>query len=271
MEIQIRQEQGKIYCNFEDAKEFLDKQLEIYRKLVFTEDTKKDAKQTVADLRKMKKEFEDRCKEVKNQFVVPLNEFLEKAHELSAMFDEPIVFINTQVEAFEEARKQEKANHIATLYDEIMGEDEEIATIIPLKRIYNKKWENSTTTDKAIKEEIMTKKVEVKTNLGIIRGFDTDCIEQALQKYTDTLDVQASIQFIQQWEAQKKVIIKNEKESIKQEAKQEAMTEAIEAFIPADTGDETEGVTYTIFLTKDSKAKLEAFMDSVGIEYWEVK
>lgn len=268
MEIQIRQEQeGKIYCNFEDAMKFLDAQLEIYRKMVFTEETKKEAKQTVADLRKMKKEFEDRCKEVKNQFMIPLNEFLEKAHQLSAMFDEPIVFINTQVDAFEEARKKEKVEHIKVIFGE-MVDDAEIESYIPLSRIYNKKWENATTTDKAIKEEIRNAKLKVKTDLGIIKGFDVEpeCLEKALEKYRETLDTASVISFIQQWQATKKAVVKNEESRLKQEA----MTEAIEAFIPADNGEEAEGVTYTIFLTKDSKAKLEAFMDSVGIEYWEV-
>lgn len=267
MEIQIRQEQeGKIYCNFEDAKQFLDKQLELYRNMVFTEDNKKEAKQTVADLRKLKKEFEDRVKEVKNQFVIPLNEFLEKAHELSAMFDEPIVFINTQVDAFEEARKKEKQAHIKEIFGEIV-DDAEIESYIPLSRIYNKKWENATTTDKAIKEEIMNAKLKVKQDLSIIKGFDVEptCMEQALAKYKDTLDTASVIAFIQQWTSQRKAIEK----SIKEEVKQEAMTEAVEAFIPNGEG-EVEGVNYTIFLTKDSKAKLEAFMDSVGIEYWEV-
>ena len=51
----ITQHDGIIEENFTEAKAYLASQLEAYKSVVFTEDTKKDAKDTVAQLRKDKK------------------------------------------------------------------------------------------------------------------------------------------------------------------------------------------------------------------------
>lgn len=294
-EIKIWQEGHQIFCNFDDVQKFLDEQLEIYNKMVFTEESKKDAKQTIADLRKMKKEFEDRIKSFKKEFMIPLEEFLEKAHALSAMFDKPIVFIGDQIDAFEKQRVEEKVERIKVIYAE-MVDDEEIQSYIPLNRIYNVKWENTTYTEKAIKQDLLNKKTEVKEALQMIRGFNTECEEKALEQYMSTLDLQNTIKYIQRYEEQKKEILENqrrqEEERIRQEERravaveqaaqqkveqveqaaqqkvEEAKAEVIEAFIPEEGGEE-KPYNYTIFLTDDAKQKLETFMDSVGIEYLE--
>lgn len=78
-EVQVQQQTGKITCDFEGAKAYLSARLDEYRNVIFTEDSKKDAKATVASLRKEKKAFADKVKEVRDEYMKPLQEFADKA------------------------------------------------------------------------------------------------------------------------------------------------------------------------------------------------
>lgn len=289
-EIVITQHEGNIEFNFDAIKEYLDGQLEAYRKLVFTEDSKKDAKNTVAELRKQKADFAECVKAAKKQYLLPLDAFLAKAAEISDMFDVPIAFINEQVAVFEAKRIEEKKAHIVELYEEIIPE-EDIREYLPLKKIYNSKWENATTTDKAIKEEMMNTKLNVKSSLQTLNAMDSEALQKALDTFKLTLDINQALAVITSYENQKKEILAREEERRKREdeerirreerekaaaeeaaekekaaAVEEAKAEVIDSLIPEAGGAEKKYI-YNITLTKDAKEKLERFMDSVGIEY----
>ena len=300
-EIRISQENGKIYCNFEDAKKFLNEQLEVYNKMVFTEQTKADAKKTVADLRKLKKEFADRVKEVKNEFLIPLNEFLEKANELSALFDEPIVFIVDQIEAFEEQRKEEKKAECIKAYEELVPE-EEWREYLPFSKVFDDKWLNATVNMKQIKEQIMAKKVAVKEAVTAIKESESECVDKALELYKSNFDFPGAIAFINRYEKQKAEVLERERERVRREEEerirreerekleaekkhQEELRQAeenhkaeieavkeevVESLIPEQKGEMAWVTTYEITLTASEKECLERYMDSVGIEYKEV-
>lgn len=307
-EIIVSQESGKVVCDFEGAKAMLDAKLDTYRKMVFTEDTKNDAKNTVAELRKEKKAFGDRCKEVKKEYMKPLDDFLVKASELSDMFDVPINFINEQIDAFEQKRIEEKKSLIFDIYQELIPE-EEYQTMIPLLKIYNKKWENATTTKKAISEEIMNVKEALKKALETIRSMNSDMEQKATDLYLNSFDLSASLIYLNNYEAEKKAIQERERERIRREeeerirreerekieaeqrhaeelakaveiAKDEAVAECVEqireevyqevteSFLPEQTGEEEEPYTYTILLSPNTKESLETFMNSIGIEFF---
>ena len=58
IELLVSTENGSIVTNIEVIKKHIAAGLEEYKHMVFTEETKKEAKATVADLRKLKKERE---------------------------------------------------------------------------------------------------------------------------------------------------------------------------------------------------------------------
>ena len=293
-EIIIKQTAGAIDANFDEAKAYLSSQLEQYKGIVFTEDSKKEAKATVADLRKKKKEFGDRVKEVKREFMIPLDEFLGKANELSAMFDEPIDFINDQVMRFEAERVAKKKELIKAIYAEIVTE-EELADIVALSSIYDTKWENATTSEKAIREAITAIKEDAVKAITTIKSFNSDMEEKALNMYMDKRDLTACVMYLTDYEKQKAEILEREKAKAREEeleriraeererianeqrvteAVAEAVTEAENNIIEAMTPDlegEAEYYSYNIKLTADGKKKLEMYMDSVGIEYEELE
>lgn len=235
-EVTITQQPALIQCDFETAKAYLEERLKEYQGVIFTEDTKADAKKTVAELRKEKKAFEDRVKEAKKEYMEPFDIFLGQAQELIEMYERPITFINTQVADFERKRIAEKQEYIKSLYDEYIGD---MAEILPLSRIYNEKWENATTSKKAICDEIVGRRDEARNAISAIKGMNSEAEDKALAIYKDTLDLSKAMLHISQYEAQKQEIMAREQERLRQEeqerirreerAKLEAEQRAIEA------------------------------------------
>lgn len=300
----VTQQSAVIKCDFESAKAYLKERLEEYRGVLFTEDMKKDAKQTVADLRKEKKELIDRVKEVKKEYMKPFDAFNVQATELIEMYDEPIDFINNQVADYERKRIKEKKEYIQALYDEFVGCDELMAEYLPLNKIYNPKWENATTTRKAILTEMDGYVAKTKEAITSIKEMHSDVEEIALQMYKDTFDLTKCILYINNHERQKAEILAREKERIrreeeerirreerakmeaerkaqeereallrqaeaeKQQAIEEARQEVVDSLIPTLEGISTL-YEYRMSLTDDAKEKLEMYLDSVGIE-WEM-
>ncbi|MCM1191991.1 MAG: DUF1351 domain-containing protein [Butyrivibrio sp.] len=213
-EVKVIPTAGSVTCDFEGAKAYLKEQLSIYGGMVFTEDTKKAAKETVAELRKQKKAFSDRVKEVRNEYMRPFEQFSAQAQELYLLYDEPISFISGQVEEFEKKRIEEKKVLIRETYAELMTGMEEV---LPLERIYNPKWENATTTQKAIRAELMERKEAAKQAIATIKEMGSDVEDIALQMYKDTYDLQKCILYITGHEKQKQEILAREQERIRRE------------------------------------------------------
>lgn len=304
----VTQQSAVINCDFENAKAYLRGRLDEFRGVVFTEDMKKDAKQTVADLRKEKKELIDRVKEVKKEYMIPFDKFNAQATELIEMYDEPIDYINNQVADYERKRIEEKKIFIRELYDEFIGCDELMAEYLPLEKIYNPKWENATTTRKAILTEMDEYLNKTKEAIASIKEMNSDVEQIALNMYKETFDLTKCILYINNHERQKAEIIAREQERIRreeeerirreerakmeaerkaqeekeallrqaeeekqravEEAKQEAAQEVMDSFI-SDVDGVPSLYEYRVSLTDDEKEKLEMYMDSVGIE-WEL-
>lgn len=291
MEFVVGFTKNEIQDNFDEVKSNLQAQLSAYKDIAFTEDTKKDAKDTVAQLRKDKKALQDKIKAVKVEYMKPFEEFNSKAMELIGLYDEPINYINEQVAEFEEKRKAEKREQLQAIYYELVPEAE-WQEVIPLTKIANPKWENATATVKSIKEEIMQYKENAKTAYIAIKAMASDKEAEALEMYKRTLNLNECMDYLNRYEQQKKEVLEREREREQREAEErirrdererieqekktaDAIAEAqeqgaqsvVEQLTPNAGGEETE-YTYMIRLTDDAKAKLEMYMDSVGIEYF---
>lgn len=301
----VTQESGVIKCDFEGAKLYLKNRLEEYQGAVFTEDSKNVAKKVVANLRKEKKAFADRVREVKVEYMAPFTQFEAQAKELIGMYDEPINFINSQVEDFEQKRHAEKQELIQAIYAECIGDMREY---LPLEKIYNAKWENVTCRQKEIYEEIVNAVTSVRTSVQTIQGMRSEAEEAALNRFKQDLSLSNAIAYINNYEQQKAAILAKEQERQRREeeerirreererieaerraqeekeaalrkaeeekiaavevAKEEAAQEVIDSLISNAEG-ETSLYEYRMALTADQKEKLEMYLDSVGVE-WEL-
>lgn len=210
----ITQQEGTVSCNFEEVKGYIRERLKEYDGAVFTEESKGYAKKELAKLRAEKKELNDNLREAKKKYMAPWDAFEPKVKELINLFDEPITLIDGQVKAFEEDRVVQKKALIEAIYTELVGD---LSDIIPLERIYNPKWENATTKEKAIREEVLAQATAARIALDTIRGMRSDAESKALDVYKQTLSLSIAISCINAYEAQKAEILRKEQERQREE------------------------------------------------------
>ena len=257
--------------------------------MIFTEDSKTEAKKTIASLRKLKKSVNDKKLEVKKSFMIPYTNFEDQVKELDKLIDEPIIFINNQVEEFERRRVEEKKALISEIYTEIMAEHGEASGYLPLQRIYDSKWENATTTKKAITEAIAARVDHVEKDLGIIRSMESEFEDKGIEKYNATLELSDAIEIMNQYQKQKEEILRRQEEETKRKAEEEArkaseVSSAIdtpmqEAPVAQTASEEkfiepkpvNDSIVYEIIADPFQIAQMEAFMRENGITFSRIR
>ena len=88
--LNVKQNPGVIELNFDEIEKALDAKLAEYKGAVFTEESKSIAKSEVANLRKLKKDFEDARKGVKKEWMKPYEEIIgdmEEYCDLGRIYD----------------------------------------------------------------------------------------------------------------------------------------------------------------------------------------
>jgi len=290
---------GSINTNMVAIKEQLAVMVSQYAGLVFTEDSKAAAKKTVAELRRLKKDIDDRRKEIKKQWLLPYEKFEAEVKELLAIVDGPIDQINEQVEAFEQKRLKEREIEIKMIYAEEIGD---LSDFIPLYRIRDEKWNNISTSTKAIKKAMAETIAATRAGKLAIESMQSDAVPAALKKYQTTLDLTGAINYINQYEAQRAEVLRREAERLQREEEQrhqaeiervrreerqriaeeerirrEAETKAIEDIKVVDevsaaplTAPDSQKAIYTVVGTKSELQELEMAMTSLGL-YFERK
>ena len=270
LEVQISRNNGTIDFNFEDLKDALTGELELYKNLVFTEDTKADAKKTVAELRKLKKQISDKRIEVKKLYMQPYTDFEAKVKELDKLINEPIAYISEQIDAFEQKRIEEKRELINEIYLELVSEREDIAGYAELNRVYDSKWENASTSKKTIQEAITSYLDSVDNDIAAIESMESEYEAKALMRYKETGVLSEALLTIRQWEKQKEEILKAEEEKQAEAEADEILDapEPIEEFIePTEKNDIMKIARYEVKVDPFQQTQLECYMQECGIQY----
>lgn len=224
----VEQKNGSIETNSEEIKAALAAKMEEYKGMVFTAESQPKAKRTVASLRKLKKAMSDRRIEIKKKFMEPYTNFEAQVKELDKLIDEPIDFISGQIEEFERRRVEAKKAMICEIYTGIMAEHGTVMEYLPLDRIYDSRWENSTTTQKAITEAITAHVEHVEKDLDTIRAMESEFEDKGLAKYKATLELSDAIATMNQYQKQKEEILRRQAEEEQRKAEEEARRAAEE-------------------------------------------
>ena len=270
LEVQISRNNGTIDFNFEDLKDALTAELELYKNLVFTEDTKADAKKTVAELRKLKKQISDKRIEVKKLYMQPYTDFEAKVKELDKLINEPITFISEQIDAFEQKRIEEKRELINEIYLELVSEREDIAGYAELNRVYDSKWENASTSKKTIQEAITSYLDSVDNDIAAIESMESEYEAKALMRYKEPGPLSDALLTIRQKKKKKEEILKAEEEKHAEAEADEILdaSEPIEEFIePTEKNDIMKIARYEVKVDPFQQTQLECYMQECGIQY----
>ena len=284
-EIQVTQTPGMIEWNYEALKNALAEKMKEYEKVVYTEDKVKDARADMATLRKLKKELDDKRKQIKNECLAPYEKIEAQAKELTALIDAPIKEIDKQVSEYEEKRKQEIRNEINAFMDETFKDiPAEIAEVLKNKT-YDTKWENATATKKSWKEAIKLVGEITQKELSALEEIEDEFKEDVMKVYRRNLVLADALEKANELRKAKERILeaerlRREKEAQKapepvveqkEEPKPEpAMSRPMPEFGKPWIGPDEKTLTLKITGTQEQLDKIQGFITHVKAKFVEV-
>ena len=293
--VKVTSSVGKIEDNLDTIEVFIKDKCAEYETMVFTEDTIKDGKKFLADIRKEKKSIDEERKSIKRAWMEPYDLFEKRVKKIISLYDRPEALINGQISEYENQRKELKKHDIKFEYDKVVSNLDmpELADWLPLDRIYDVHWENATYSMKKIREDMQGRFRQMEMSVETIRSMKSEWEEDAMKVLRSTGDLQEAIGKITSLDEQKRRIEemqrKAEEEKRQEEEKREqengqrqgddAVAEAAasgtqngqDSPVDADGGDVPFAmeriVTLRVKIGENSLGFLREFLDKNNIEY----
>ncbi len=223
LQVVVNQTPGEVKWNFEQLKDALEAKLKVYETLVYTDENVKDAKADLADLRKLRKQVEDKRKKVKNVCLQPYAIIEAQSKELVALIDKPIGKIDEQVQKYEDDRKAKiKAEIISYMTEMFSNLPDDIAKKLQFK-IYDAKWENVTTSKKTWQSAIDDALGMTNSDLKVLDEVSEEFKEEAMNVYKQNLVLSAAMMKVTELQKQKERILEAERQ--RQEAERRRQEE----------------------------------------------
>lgn len=245
--------------NKEKLDALVDAVVKKYSGIVVTEDTLKECKKTLTELRKLSKELNAKRLEKQRQYETPVKEFKAQIDAYINQINGVISDIKQGTDEFEEKRKAEKQEAIQNLINEMAGNygvDPETIEI-------DKKWLNKSTTMKKITEEIankMKEKQRLDDDWKIIKKYaqDKGMLADHYQTYIGVFSAFEIEKMIDE-DADKKA------EQDRSQAEELMFAKAIDE----ETGEIKQAiqqVTFTIKGTEEQLNQVAAYLKNNGVE-----
>lgn len=259
-----------IEFNFTELKQEITEKAALYKNMVYTDETIKEAKADKATLNKFITALEDKRKEVKKQCLQPYEDFEKQIRELVAIVDEPVQLINEQVKAYEDKKKADKLEKIKEFW-----ESTEHFDWLTCNKIFDQKWLNATTSMKKVQEAITERLKQICSDMDALNSLPEFAFE-AVEEYKQSLDVNRAIAEGQRLaDIQKR---KQEAETAKaaekevQQAAQPDPVVAEEKVTPQSveelqTEAESSWIGFEALLTEEQAKKLKKFFETEGIRF----
>lgn len=175
-----------IVWNKEEIKAWLSERVSHYNSLVVTEDSVKEAKADRAKLNALKTAIDTRRKEIKKEFLAPLDAFEKDVKEITALIDEPIANIDKQTKAFEQAEKDKKKAELQRFFRD---NAKDLGEIITFEQIFNERWLNKTVALLSATQEIIAIFEKINSDLAVISGLGSEYELQIKATYIASLDL----------------------------------------------------------------------------------
>lgn len=150
MQLVSRQQPGIVSIdNLQELKNALALVLSRYQNIAYTDDMLSDAKADKKELSRLRKEIDDRRKEIKKVYLTPYNDFEAQVKELLAMVDAPLEQIKDFVAMMEDREKQAKRSEIETYFFQHSAVLDTMAQQVwNSPAFFDEKWLNKSTSTK---------------------------------------------------------------------------------------------------------------------------
>ncbi|TPR53184.1 DUF1351 domain-containing protein [Apilactobacillus kunkeei] len=158
------------------VKEIADK----YKDLIITDDTIKSDKKTKTELNGLLKQLEDKRKEYKKQYQIPLKDFENSIKDIETPLSDAINNLKLQLNDYDERLAKQKEEQIRSFIEEVCKEHKADAKDI----IINPKWLNKSTSKKTWQDEAIQ---AIKLQDAEISRFEIDVAN--IKAFAKQLDV----------------------------------------------------------------------------------
>lgn len=262
LKINAMETTNAINFNFEELKNEITTKSELYKNMVYTDDTIKTAKEDRASLNKFIKALEDKRKEVKKQCLEPYNNFEKQVKELVRIINKPVTLIGEQITEFEEREKAAKREEVERLFNEAGFEP-----FVKLEQIFDPKWLNKSSSLKSIATELKNIAERIKSDLAVLNEISEFQFE-ATETYKATLDISKAI-------AEKNRLVEMQKRKAEYASQTEQESSEVEEFVAdeptfAEWGEELddskEWKTIKMLVSESDIKELKSFCAMSGIE-----
>jgi len=177
-------EQG--VANYEPLKARASELAAVYGGLIVDPNAIKDAKADCAMLRKLAKTASDLRIKIQREHAAKIATVVEQLSEVSGIFTDAAAKIDSRVKAYDEQRRAARREEIKAIYAEEIGE---FAEMIPLEKIARPQWENKSTTDKAIRDDIQTIVINARQAVETIEVFGSKHESAILSAYLEHMNM----------------------------------------------------------------------------------
>ncbi len=182
--------------NFEQLRESLRALMARYENRVYTPDTLALAKNDKKELTRLRKEIDEKRKEIKRNYLAPYNAFEAQVKELLALIDSPLDEIKAVVSEAEEqgrAAKKEEVHRYFLMKTAPLGELAEQIWNSPA--FTEPKWFTKSCTASVWQREVMEKAAAAARQLELIRTTGGQHTAALTERYLETLDANALAEY----------------------------------------------------------------------------
>ena len=193
MNIELKEFQPpKIVINYDELKAELEKNLEVYKGIVVTEETLAGSKATQKELANLRVKIEWYRKEKKKDMEEPVKAFDKQCKELIAMVESVEKPIKEGIKVFDDKKREKKRDIALELIKEVVkdaGLNEKYAEKLDVLD----KYMNLTATQKAVKDDLETRAFALKVEQDR-ESERIDIINSVIESVNDRLNTKLKIE-----------------------------------------------------------------------------
>lgn len=242
--------------DYEQIRTALQRGLDQYAGVIYTDDTIKTAKDDRSTLNKVKKVIDDARKAYKTKCLAPYEAMEPQIKELIDMVERQRAMIDDTVKEYETRQKEAREQEIRKYYDRKASVLGDLADVL-YPKLFDKKWANASTTRAKYEEGVQTAINNASMDLEAIRELHSVFEKTLMQTYAATLSLQAA---------------KDKQAELQANMEQAGLTAKAETVVVAPPAKEqlpmaADGVTMKVYAGQSQMTVLCDFMKAIGVQY----
>ncbi len=249
--------------DFPMIKAELQRRLDTYKNIIYTDESIKDAKKDRTTLNKLKKDIDDARKAYKAKCLAPYEALEPQVKELLEMVDGQKNLIDETVKDFEDRQKEAKEQEIKKYYDRKAVSLGEYADAL-YPKLFDKKWLNASTTKAKYEEEVQAAINGAASDINSIKALNSPFVKTLIDVYVDTVSME-------QVQAKQKELEDAARKASLTTVETAAATIGTQTPAPTEktqvSANAEDGVAMKIYANQSQMNQIMDFMKAIGVRY----